>query len=81
MTIPKISLRYAYALHILATRGEMYATQLARVLGVNPVTVSNMVNSMEPKGYIEFYHKKEQRNKLWLTVTEKGKALIEGLFK
>jgi DNA-binding MarR family transcriptional regulator len=81
MVIPKISLRYAYALHLLSKTGPMYASQLARALGVNPVTISNMVNSLKPKGFISWSHKEPRRNLLWIEVTDAGKEIIKGLFK
>lgn len=77
--IPKLSLRYAYALHLLATKGEMYSSQLAKLMGINPINISNMVNSLEPKGFITFEHKKVRRNLLWISVTDKGKELAESI--
>ncbi|MBQ0071924.1 MAG: MarR family transcriptional regulator [Spirochaetales bacterium] len=64
-------------LHLLKTEGPLSQKDLAEKLNVKPASVSELVTKLERKGLLERQRTEEDRRKVVLCLTEKGRSVPE----
>lgn len=67
-------------LHMLRRGGPPYRAtpgQLARQLGMSPAALTNRLDALERRGYVERTHDRDDRRKVMATLTRAGSELWE----
>jgi DNA-binding MarR family transcriptional regulator len=67
-------------LHMLRRGGTPYRAtpgELARQLGMSPAALTNRLDALESRGYVERTHDRDDRRKVVATLTPSGSALWE----
>ncbi|TQJ05953.1 DNA-binding MarR family transcriptional regulator [Kribbella jejuensis] len=67
-------------LHMLRRGGSPYRAtpgQLARQLGMSPAALTNRLDALERRGYVERTHDRDDRRKVVATLTPEGNELWE----
>lgn len=63
-------------LHVLSQRGEMPQKELQQLLGIQPGSMSEIAAKLESGGFLVRVRSEEDRRKVCLSITEKGRARV-----
>ena len=72
-----LSITQLHYLHVISERANVTITELADLFGVQKSTVTVTVNKLLQCGYIEKVISKDDLRVVYVSLTEKGKAVIE----
>lgn len=64
------------ALVVLASRGPQRGSDLATALGVNPSTVSRMIERLARRQLVRRTRDREDRRTVWITLSDTGRRLV-----
>lgn len=76
-----LSMLQVRIMRVLEYEGEMIASELSRKLMLDPSTLVPSVNGLVEKGYIQRNRDPDDRRRVLLSLTEKGKQLSDQLWE
>ncbi|AEX84584.1 MarR family transcriptional regulator [Marinitoga sp. 1135] len=68
-------------LQILYFRGPKRVTDISLILGITKSTTTGLINRLEASGYLEKVKDKRDKRVTTITITEKGKNVIDEVIK
>lgn len=81
--LEKFGLNYSQyvALLTLFMHGNLAEGELARILHLNPSTMSRMIYTLEERGWVKCVRDASDRRKVVVSFTPRGKKRIEGMMR
>ncbi len=67
------------ALMLIYLEGRVSEGQLARLLFLNPSTVSRMVYALEKGGWVNCFRDERDRRKVWVSLTSEGERRLDSI--